>query len=264
MTKRIALGIEYNGQLYSGWQRQHHAETVQACVERALEKITLHPTSVVCAGRTDAGVHATQQVVHFDTPAERPDGAWTMGVNSHLPSDIAVRWVKEVPEDFSARFSAKARRYRYIIYNAPLRPAILNGGVTHVYQALNEVAMHEAAQALLGENDFSSFRAAQCQSHTPFRNVHFVTVERYGAYVVIDIQANAFVHHMVRNIAGALIAVGSGEQPKEWIQHLLDVKDRRLSAATAKPNGLYLVQVHYPEALELPQVPLGPLFLPPE
>lgn len=264
MTKRLALGIEYNGHRYSGWQRQNHIETVQACVERALEKISLHATPVVCAGRTDAGVHATQQVVHFDTSVNRPEAAWTMGVNSHLPDDIAVRWVKEVPLDFSARFSAQARRYRYVIYNAPLRPAILNAGVTHVYQALDEKAMHEAAQALLGENDFSSFRAAQCQSHTPFRNVHFVTVERYGAYVVIDIQANAFVHHMVRNIAGALIVVGSGEQPVQWVEQILAVKDRRQSAPTGKPHGLYLVQVHYPKALELPQVPLGPLFLPPK
>jgi len=262
MNMRIALGIEYNGQHYFGWQKQHHVTSVQACVERALEKISLHPTAVVCAGRTDAGVHATQQVVHFDTSVDRPDGAWTMGVNSHLPDDIAVRWVKRVDENFSARFTAESRHYRYVIYNAPYRAAILSGGVTHVYQPLDVDLMHDAAQVLLGENDFSSFRAAQCQSRSPFRNVHYVSVKRFGAYVVIDIQANAFVHHMVRNIAGALIAVGGGEQSKQWLVDVLAAKDRRVSAATAKPNGLYLVHVQYPTELEMPTVPLGPLFLP--
>ncbi|MCO4322036.1 tRNA pseudouridine(38-40) synthase TruA [Aliidiomarina quisquiliarum] len=259
---RIALGIEYNGQQYFGWQKQHHVISVQACVERALEQISLHPVAVVCAGRTDAGVHATQQVVHFDTSVDRPDGAWTMGVNSHLPDDIAIRWVKRVGDDFSARFTAESRRYRYVIYNAPFRAAILNGGVTHIHQPLNAERMHAAGQVLLGENDFSSFRAAQCQSHSPFRKVHFITVKRFGAYVVIDIQANAFVHHMVRNIAGALIVVGSGEQPKQWLEEVLAAKDRRVCSATAKPNGLYLVHVQYPPELEMPKVPLGPLFLP--
>lgn len=262
MNMRIALGIEYNGQQYFGWQKQHHVISVQACVERALEKISLHPIAVVCAGRTDAGVHATQQVVHFDTSVDRPDGAWTMGVNSHLPDDIAIRWVKRVGDDFSARFSAESRRYRYVIYNSPFRAAILTGGITHVHQPLNVERMHEAAQVLLGENDFSSFRAAQCQSHSPFRNVHYITVKRFGAYVVIDIQANAFVHHMVRNIAGALIVVGGGEQSKQWLTDVLAAKDRRVCSATAKPNGLYLVHVQYPTELAMPSVPLGPLFLP--
>lgn len=261
MTKRLALGLEYNGQGYSGWQKQHHASSIQACVEQALSQISQQAVHLVCAGRTDAGVHATQQVVHFDTQVERPVSAWTLGVNAHLPADIAVRWVREVDSSFSARFSALSRRYRYIIYNHAYRPAILHGGVTHVYQPLDAAVMHQAAQVLLGEHDFSSFRAAQCQSRSPFRCIHFIQVQRFGAYVVIEVQANAFVHHMVRNIAGALIAVGAGEQKQSWLAEVLAAKDRRLSAATAKANGLYLVQVNYPEAFQIPQEPLGPLFL---
>lgn len=259
---RLALGVEYNGQHYFGWQKQREVRSVQGELEKALAKIAQHEIQVVCAGRTDAGVHATQQVVHFDTDVTRPDRAWTLGVNANLPDDIAVRWVAPVANDFSARFSAVARRYRYLIYNAPCKPAILSGGITHIYHPLNADLMHEAAQYLLGENDFSSFRAAQCQSNSPYRNVHQVSVTRYGDYLVVDIQANAFVHHMVRNIVGSLLVVGQGEQPPQWMEQILAAKDRKLAPATAKPNGLYLVQVIYPSAIELPQVPLGPLFLP--
>lgn len=258
---RIALGIEYSGQAYSGWQKQHHAITVQACVEKALSHVAAQPIQVVCAGRTDAGVHATQQVVHFDAPVIRPINAWTFGSNANLPPDISIRWAHPVDESFSARFSALARRYRYIIYNSSQRPALFYSGVTHVYHDLDADKMHQAAQVLLGENDFSSFRAAQCQSHSPWRNIHHIYVQRLGAYIMIDIQANAFVHHMVRNIAGALIAVGQGEKDKAWLASVLAAKDRRASAATAKANGLYLTRVIYPEMYKIPLEPLGPLFL---
>ncbi len=259
---RIALGIEYDGAQHFGWQRQREVPSVQEHLEKALSTVANTPIEVQCAGRTDAGVHATGQVVHFDFDAERPLKAWTMGVNANLPSSIAVKWCCYVPDDFNARFSATGRRYRYVIYNHKMRPAILEKGITHVHRPLNEALMHEAAQALLGEQDFSAFRAALCQSKTPFRNVTNVTVSRYGAFVVVDISANAFLHHMVRNIVGSLVEVGSGHQPVDWIATLLAGRDRTQSAATAKPNGLYLVKVDYPETFGLPEQPLGPLFLP--
>jgi len=259
---RIALGIEYNGAKYYGWQRQKEVISVQQELEAALSKIANHPVEVLCAGRTDAGVHGTGQVVHFDTNIQRKLIAWSMGANAHLPDDIAVKWAKEVPDTFHARFSAIARRYRYIIYNSKLRPGILSSGVSHYHHDLNEQKMHQAGQYLLGENDFTSFRAAHCQSKSPWRNIHHLNVYRLGCYVVIDIKANAFVHHMVRNIAGSLISVGQGDQPVEWIKWLLDAKDRRLASATAKAEGLYLVYVEYPDELELPKQSVGPVFLP--
>ncbi len=259
---RIALGIEYNGTNYFGWQRQRDVKSVQEALEKALSIVANHPVEVQCAGRTDAGVHGTGQVVHFDTNVDRKMVAWTMGANANMPDDIAVRWAKEVPDDFHARFSATARRYRYIIYNHALRPGILSSGVSHYHGELDEKKMHEAGQFLLGENDFSSFRAAHCQSLSPFRNMMHLNVTRHGDYVVIDIKANAFVHHMVRNITGSLIKVGRGEEKPEWMKWLLDVKDRKLAGATAKAEGLYLVDVDYPQEFDLPSVPIGPLFLP--
>lgn len=261
---RIALGVEYNGAHYFGWQRQREVKSVQEELESALSVIANHRVNVFCAGRTDAGVHGTGQVVHFDTSSVRNLAAWTMGVNAHLPDDIAVRWAKEVPEPFHARFSATARRYRYVIYNHKLRPGILFSGVSHYHGDLDVEKMHRAGQYLLGENDYTSFRAVHCQSRTPWRNVMHLDVSRYDRYVVIDIKANAFVHHMVRNIAGSLIAVGRGEHDPEWIEWLLGAKDRKLAAATAKAEGLYLVQVDYPEEFQLPTAPIGPLFLPDE
>ena len=259
---RIALGIEYDGAQHYGWQRQREVPSVQEHLEKALSTVANTPIEVQCAGRTDAGVHATGQVVHFDCDAVRPLKAWTMGVNANLPSSVAVKWCVHVSDDFNARFSATGRRYRYVIYNHKMRPAILEQGITHIHRPLNEQLMHEAAQALLGEQDFSAFRAALCQSKTPFRNVTNVTVSRHGAFVVVDISANAFLHHMVRNIVGSLVEIGSGHQPVDWIATLLAGRDRTLSAATAKPNGLYLVKVNYPDAFGLPEQPLGPLFLP--
>lgn len=257
---RIALGIEYNGANYYGWQRQREVESVQQFVESCLSKIADTPIEVQCAGRTDAGVHATGQVVHFDCPNPRKMAAWTLGMNANLPRDVAVRWAVEVNDDFHARFSATARRYRYIIYNSPYRGAILNQGVSHYHHPLDAERMHIAGQALLGEQDFSSFRAVQCQSRTPFRNVHHLTVTRYGDYVVVDIKANAFVHHMVRNIVGSLIEIGQGNQSVSWMSELLAVKDRTQAAATSKAGGLYLVEVDYPQRYNLPKVSPGPLF----
>lgn len=257
---RIALGIEYYGANYYGWQRQREVNSVQQELETALSRIANHPVEIQCAGRTDAGVNATGQVVHFDTTVERQMTAWTLGVNAQLPDDIAVRWAKIVDDEFHARFTATARRYRYVIFNEPLRPAILSKGVSHYYHSLDAEKMHEAGQCLLGERDFTSFRAAQCQSNTPFRNIMALSVHRAGSYVILDIQANAFLHHMVRNITGSLLLVGTGEKPKEWLAEVLEAKDRTVAGATAKAEGLYLVDVTYPAQHELPKPPLGPLW----
>lgn len=258
---KIALGVEYNGKDYFGWQRQENLRTVQETLENALSFVANEKIEVFCAGRTDSSVHGTGQVVHFETNAIRPEKAWAFGTNANLPDDIAVKWTKQVDEDFHARFSATARRYRYLLYCNKLRSAILPAGITHCHLPLEAEKMHEAGQYLLGEHDFSSFRAAQCQSNTPWRNVHHLQVVRKGAYIIVDIQANAFVHHMVRNIVGSLIEVGTGNQPIEWMKWLLEQRDRKLAAPTAKPDGLYLVNVSYPEKFALPQSKLGPLFL---
>ncbi|GFN45592.1 tRNA pseudouridine(38-40) synthase TruA [Candidatus Regiella insecticola] len=261
-NNKIALGIEYSGSNYSGWQRQKDASSVQGCLENALSKVADHPVTVFCAGRTDAGVHATGQIVHFTTHSMRPEHAWTMGVNANLPQDIAVRWVKPVPEKFHARFSALARCYRYIIFNHCYRSAILAGGISHYHLPLDEKKMARAAQHLLGEHDFTSFRALQCQSKTPLRNVQQINISRYGAYIVVEIKANAFLHHMVRNIVGSLIEIGCGRQNEDWLKQLLALKDRKQAAATAKAEGLYLVAVDYPACFALPQTSLGSYFLP--
>ncbi len=258
---RIALGVEYNGSGFYGWQRQREVASIQEHLEKALSKIANQPIEVICAGRTDAGVHGTGQVVHFDIGSERPLRAWTMGVNTHLPDKIAIRWAKQVDAEFHARFSATARRYRYIIYNHNLRPGILRKGLSHYHGNIDEALMHEAGQYLLGENDFSSFRAVQCQSKSPWRNIHHLNVLRQGNFIIVDIKANAFVHHMVRNIVGTLLTVGKKEQKPEWVKWLLTQKDRTLASATAKAEGLYLVDVDYPEQFGIPKTTLGPLFL---
>jgi tRNA pseudouridine38-40 synthase len=258
---RIALGIEYNGANYFGWQRQKDVISVQQELEEALSRIANHKVVVFCAGRTDAGVHATGQVVHFDSDSVRNDKAWSIGINSNLPNDIAVRWVKTVPDDFHARYSATARRYRYIIYNHKLRPAILNNGLSHYPLPLDEKRMQAASECLLGEQDFSAFRAIHCQANTPHRRVHHVKVTRQNDFVIIDIKANAFLHHMVRNIAGSLITIGLGAEPVQWMAELLHGKDRTKAAATGKPGGLYMVEVDYAQSLELPKSIPGPLFL---
>lgn len=258
---RIALVVEYDGSRYHGWQAQTGLHTVQEAVEHALSQVADSPISVVCAGRTDTGVHATNQIIHFDCEKERTIRAWVHGANSFLPKDVCVKWGKEVPEDFHARYSALSRRYRYIIYNGPVRPALFRSNVTWQYRHLDYKLMHQAAQHLLGEQDFTSFRSVECQSKTPMRNIHQLQVTRAGELILIDITANAFLHHMVRNIAGVLIAVGSGKYPVSWVQEILQKKDRRLGAETAPSYGLYLVQVSYPQEFGLIQNHPGPLFL---
>ncbi|MCO7226080.1 tRNA pseudouridine(38-40) synthase TruA [Pleionea sp. CnH1-48] len=248
----IAVGVEYLGSNYCGWQRQTHSPSVQACVEKALSTVANHKVEVFCAGRTDTGVHATGQVIHFETSAERPSKAWVMGGNAHLPDDIAIQWAQTMKEDFHARFSAVSRRYRYVIANVRSRPAVLSGQVTWIREPLDETKMHEAAQHFLGEQNFSSFQAASCQSPTPFRNVTSIKVIRKNEFVMIDITANAFLHHMVRNISGSLIEVGRRNQATDWIKWLMQQEDRTLAAPTAAPDGLYFIQANYPAACRLP------------
>jgi tRNA pseudouridine38-40 synthase len=260
---RIACRIEYNGSHYSGWQAQPHldVQTVQEQLELAFADVASAPVRVHCAGRTDTGVHGFGQIVHFDAPVQRSSKAWVLGGNANLPVDIRIHWAVAVIGEFHARFSALARRYRYVIANTPVRPALLHGQVTWQRRPLDEHAMHEAAQSLLGERDFSAFRAAGCQSRTPMRNVHSLAVCRRGDLVIIDVKANAFLHHMVRNIVGALMAVGYGRNEVGWIDELMAGRDRTLAAETAPPHGLYLVEVDYPAHYGLPQTPYGPLLL---
>ncbi|PJD92620.1 MAG: tRNA pseudouridine(38-40) synthase TruA [Legionella sp.] len=258
---RIALVVEYDGSQYYGWQAQTGLRTVQQALENAISKVADCDLTVVCAGRTDTGVHATNQVVHFDCDKPRSIRSWIHGANSFLPKDVCVKWGKEVPESFHARYSATARRYRYVIYNGAIRPALLRSNVTWQYRQLDHRLMHQAAQFLVGEQDFTSFRSVECQSNTPMRNIHKIEVSRTGDLLIIDVTANAFLHHMVRNIAGVLIAIGSGRHPVSWIEEVLAAKDRRLGAETAPSYGLYLVQVTYPKQFSINQSNPGPLFL---
>ena len=243
---RIALGLQYNGCQYHGWQSQPQLTTVQEQVQTALAKIANEDVELICAGRTDTGVHATGQVVHFDTEVTRPEKAWIFGTNTHLPKDIAVHWAAVVSEDFHARFSATARRYRYFIYNHHARPASLVDQLTWYYMRLDDRLMHEAAQHLVGEHDFSAYRSVGCQSKTPNRCIQSLTVTRKQRVITIDIKANAFLQHMVRNIVGVLFAVGSGREESNWSKEVLESRDRRLGGVTAPPYGLYLADVEYP------------------
>lgn len=260
---RIACRIEYDGSRYSGWQAQPHLDvpTVQTTLEAALAQVAATPVRVHCAGRTDTGVHGFAQVVHFDAPVTRSAKAWVLGGNGNLPYDVRLHWAVPVSVDFHARFSALARRYRYVIANTPVRPALLGGQVTWYRHTMDSDLMHQEAQSLLGEQDFSAFRASACQSTSPMRNVQAVSVWRVRDLVVIDITANAFLHHMVRNIAGSLMAVGSGRQDRGWLAGLLAGRDRTVAAETAPPHGLYLVDVVYAPEYGLPESPEGPLLL---
>ena len=252
--QRTALIIQYNGARFHGWQAQGHCEpTVQGELQKALSKIANEPIEVVCAGRTDTGVHAVGQVIHFDSTAQRSPRAWMLGTNTHLPADISVAWAGEVSDEFHARFTAQARRYRYVIRNVETRSAILAKQVTEHRQPLNVDAMHQAAQALLGENDFSSFRASQCQSSSPNRNMQAISVKQRGEFIFVDLQANAFVHHMVRNIVGSLMMVGRGEKPIEWMGELLALRDRTQAGPTAPADGLYFAQAIYDAQWGIPE-----------
>ena len=253
---RIALGIEYDGSAFAGWQRQRARRTIQACVEEAVGRVAAEKVDVVCAGRTDAGVHALEQVAHFDTSARRAMRSWLLGANTELPEDVRVIWAREVAGEFHARYSAIARFYRYVILNRPMKSALLRRQVTWHYHSLDVERMQEAANHLIGEHDFSSFRAQGCQSKSPRRIMHFIRVRREGERVVIELAANAFLHHMVRNIAGVLMEIGSGKQESAWAKAVLDARDRRLGGVTAPPDGLYLGGVFYPERFGLPRHPI--------
>lgn len=251
---RIALGIEYDGSAYNGWQSQKHGRGIQVEVERAVSSVANHKVKVVCAGRTDTGVHAAEQVVHFDTDSERSDYSWVAGSNANLPPDISVLWAKSVGDDFHARYSAQRRQYRYVILNRPVRAALYARYATWCYKPLDEASMATAAQALVGEHDFTSYRTVHCQAKNPVRKVYRLDVGRHNEFVYIDIEAHAFLHHMVRNIAGVLMAIGAGEQATSWAKEVLDSRDRSLGGITADAQGLYFMRVDYPDNFQLPQL----------
>ena len=260
---RYALCVEYSGAEYRGWQIQREGDvpSIQATVEKALSKIANAPVSVICAGRTDARVNATYQIIHFDSPVKRDERAWVMGTNTNLPDDIAIQWAKQVPDSFHARFSALERRYRYLIYSNPVKPAILPKGITWTYKEMDVARMQEAVKHLVGEHDFTSYRAVGCQAHSPVRTVKEFNVYREGRLVILDVRANAFLHHMIRNFAGVLMTIGCGEAEPIWAKEVLDARDRRQGGVTAPPFGLYFVDAKYPEEFDLPKSQIGPYFL---
>jgi tRNA pseudouridine38-40 synthase len=255
---RIALGIEYRGTGFCGWQIQPGVRTVQACVESALSRVADEAVRVICAGRTDTGVHALGQVVHFDTSAVRPARAWIFGANAHLPADVGVWWAQETGADFHARFSAARRRYRYVICNTSIRPAVLDKRVAWYFRPLDVAPMLSAAHDLVGEHDFSSYRSYACQAKHPVRTVYRLDVMRRDRFIVIDIVANAFLHHMVRNIAGVLMEIGSGRQAPGWAAEILAARDRTAGGVNAPPDGLYFIGAEYPGRYRIPPAPEGP------
>lgn len=254
---RIAVGVEYDGSAYAGWQTQGSVASVQAVTEQALSRIAAAPVALVCAGRTDAGVHALGQVAHFDTAAVRSARSWVLGANSELPSDISLTFARAVPDHFHARFSAEARTYRYLILNRGTRSALYARRAAWVHRRLDAAPMQEAALTLVGEHDFSAFRAAECQAKSPIRRLERLAVERRGEWIVIEATANAFLYHMVRNIVGLLMAVGRGDAPPAWARAVLLGRDRTKGAATAPATGLYFAAVRYPAAFALPAGPTG-------
>ncbi|HZW85933.1 MAG TPA: tRNA pseudouridine(38-40) synthase TruA [Gallionella sp.] len=251
---RIALGVEYDGRPFCGWQSQAEGQTVQDTLQNALGQIAQQPVSITAAGRTDAGVHALEQVVHFDTVAERPLSAWVRGVNALLPDSIAVRWAHPVPDEFHARFSAHGRSYRYLLLNRSVRSAVQAGKVGWFHLPLNVAAMQTAGQLLLGEHDFSAFRAAECQAKSPVKNLRQLDIRREGEMLIFDLSADAFLHHMVRNIVGCLVYVGKGKYPDGWLAEVLASRERRRAAPTFAPDGLYLRRIQYEAKWGLPQM----------
>lgn len=249
---RIALGIEYDGSAYCGWQYQDHSPSIQEKVEQALSRVANHAVRVVCAGRTDTGVHALGQVIHFDADVQRDAHSWVFGANANLPDDIRVVWAKQVSDDFHARFSALRRQYRYVIFNRQVRPAILSRRVSWEYRPLDVARMREAARYLIGEHDFSSYRALACQAKSPVRTLYRLEIAQQGELITLDLEANGFLHHMVRNIAGVLMRIGAGEAEVVWARQVLEHRDRTQGGVTASPDGLYLTGVVYPQAYDIP------------
>jgi len=255
--KRIVLGLQYDGGPWQGWQTQLTGLTVQDQVQAALKKFSCASQRCHCAGRTDAGVHALEQVVHFDTDTERTDAAWVRGVNAFLPPSIAVRWAAQLPAEspdgFHARFSAQARTYHYVLYNHPVRAPLLGGRAGWVFRHLDSEVMQQAASLLIGTHDFSAFRAVECQAKSPVKTMHRIDVVRHGNVIMLTFKANAFLHHMVRNIVGSLVYVSTGKHPPDWISSLLEARDRSKAAPTFSPDGLYLAKIDYDMKWVLPQ-----------
>lgn len=250
---RYALALTYDGSNYHGWQNQPSSSSIQQALEHALSKVADHKVTAICAGRTDSGVHALSQIVHFDTTAVRDIRGWLLGVNTNLPRDVRVQWIQETSEDFHARFSAVSRRYRYIIYNNFIASALLHNQTTWYPQLLDEKIMLQAAQCLIGEHDFTSYRAMACQAHSPVRTIYELNISRQNKFIFIDIKGNGFLHHMIRNIAGVLMSIGSGKRDPIWAQEVLEARDRRAGDVTAPPSGLYFMEVEYPEKFNLPK-----------
>ena len=250
---RIALGLSYNGQAYQGWQSQSTGQTVQDKLEKALGQFAAQRVSTLCAGRTDAGVHALMQVVHFDTDRERDTHAWIRGTNACLPRDIAVQWALNTPEAFHCRACATSRRYAYVLLESPVRPSVETGRVGWSFRPLDQAAMQQAAGYLLGEYDFTSFRASQCQALSPVKTMLAINLHKRGAYWRIEFEANAFLHHMIRNIMGCLIQIGQGKKPPEWMQTVLTARDRKAAAPTFSPDGLYFLGPRYDARWGIPE-----------
>ena len=251
---RIALGIEYNGAAYCGWQYQDHSPSVQERVEHALAHVADHNIRVICSGRTDTGVHAYCQVVHFDTTANRSEHSWAFGANTKLPGDISILWAKHVDESFHARFSAVSRVYRYVLLNRKIRPGLLRDRVSWEYRPLDLQQMQTATRHLIGEHDFTSYRAVACQASSPVRTLKRIEISQSGELFTLELEANGFLHHMVRNIAGVLITIGAGEAEPGWAKEVLDKRDRTQGGLTAPPDGLYFVGPCYPEEFEIPSL----------
>jgi tRNA pseudouridine38-40 synthase len=261
---RIVLGVQYIGTGWNGYQKQPERNTVQDRLEMALEKFACTPLATTCAGRTDTGVHAIEQVVHFDTDLVRPTQAWVRGVNTFLPDSIVVRWAKEVPlgEDgleFHARFSARSRTYHYVLYNHPTPSALLSNRAGWMFRPLDVERMIDAARHLIGTHDFSAFRASSCQAKTPVKDMHEVRIERHGDIIVFTLRASAFLHHMVRNIVGSLVYVGLGRQEPDWMHEVLESRSRDVAAPTFMPDGLYFAKIEYDPSWKLPQEAVAPL-----
>lgn len=256
---KVALGVEYAGTHFCGWQVQPDQRTVQGCLAKALKKITGEESKIVAAGRTDSGVHALQQVAHFETAANRSERNWVLGLNSNLPDDMNVTWARQVPDDFSARFSALNRSYRYLILNRVSRSAVHANKMWWIFSPLDVEKMQAAADLLVGHHDYSSFRAKLCQAHSPVKTVEKIQVIRQGDCIAIDVKAQSFLHHMVRNLVGVLVPIGEGRKPVEWATEVLERRDRSHGGITSAPDGLYFINVEYPQQYNLPTVSAFPV-----